>query len=506
MAEEIKKYQYLDETGLRTFYGLIKDQWEAADEILKADLEGQLAEAIATLEAADTTLGESLATEATTREEEDKRLAGLIGDNANNITSLVTALSEEVTARTEADNELDGKITTLSNTHSTDKTELEGKITAASNKAAEDLTSAVETLNTTISGNKTEAANNLSAAVETLNTSISNEATARAEADTALDGRIKSLEAGATNPQWLTDEWLTKSIDNATIKLSDGNKISIKLPNGETLDDFTPKIITADLSLTREGNTIALSDGKGATHGSVDLSSIVLDRVLTAGAVVYDEKDIENNVDGGSTADGFTHPEFPYIVFTIATYDNGTKQEGTEYVRVSVKDLVDEYTGSDFIEIVRTTDAGNPAARSIKITDGFVGRVTNLETAVGELEAADISLGERIDSIETSLGEAVEALEAADVELGGRIDGEITNRTNAIATAKSEITTAYTEADTALGGRIDGEITARTEADTALGERIDGVMEAVQNIVDNQSHEPISDDLIKEICGIKDTE
>lgn len=361
------KSQYLDEAGLRVFYGIIKDQWTNADEALKKTLWGQdSAPEVATLAAAETA----------------------IKKNATDISNLTSLLAAEVTNRETADTTLDEKIDAV----------------------------------------------------------ILTEQEARAAADEALGERIDALTAGGVSPDWLSDNWLPVNVDGDSIKVVEGDPITIKLPDGTDSTEFTPQLLTSNLVLGLNDNKIVLKSATNdtKTYGEVDLSSIVMDRVLTAGSVIYDENDADPE-EGYVIAEGLA---YPYIAFTISAYDKETATETKEYVRISVKDLVDEYTASDEVEIVRETVSGGQPTKTIKLTQAFLDRIAAIEQSVADEKA-------RAEGVEASLQQA----------------------------------------DSKLAEDLEAEVTRSTAAEAALSARID-------EIAANPAIEAIPDDVINDICGV----
>ena len=376
------KSQYLDEAGLRVFYGIIKDQWTSADEAQYDKVKKEYADADEVLKKA--LWGQDSAPEVATL-----AAAGTaIKKNATDISELTSLLAAEVTNRENADTALDEKIDAV----------------------------------------------------------ILTEQEARAAADEALGERIDALTAGGVSPDWLSDNWLPVSVDGDSIKVVEGDPITIKLPDGTDSTEFTPQLLTSNLVLGLNNNKIVLKSATNdtKTYGEVDLSAIVMDRVLTAGTVIYDENDADPE-EGYVMTEGLV---YPYIAFTISAYDKETATETKEYVRISVKDLVDEYTASGEVEIVRETVNGEQPVKTIKLTQAFLDRIAAIEQSVADEKT-------RAEGVEASLQQA----------------------------------------DSKLAEDLEAEVTRSTAAEAALSARI-------EEIAANPAIEAIPDDVINSICGV----
>lgn len=451
---DLFKSQYLDAAGLGVFYGLIKDQWIKADQeqytkITKDIWGGESAPTeISNLQAAEDAikknasdiaeLVEALATEVELRTQEDAKLLGTSEDEsgAATIHGALKAIAEEATARDNADKAIIGEV---------------------SDQSKSTITGLAYNLDKEVGG-LTES---ISAETTARNEAIAAEVKAREDADKELGERIDILTTGGISPDWLSNDWLPVNVDEDSIKIVEGTPRTIKLPDGTDSTEFTPQLLTSNLVLDlNDDNKIVLKSATNGekTYGEVDLSSIVMDRVLTAGSVIYDEKDTDPE-EGYIMAEGLV---YPYIAFTISAYDKETATETKEYIRVSVKDLVDEYTAEGGVEIVRTDVDGGQPTKTIKLTQEFLDRIAGIEQSV-----------------------AAEKTRAEEAE--GVISENLT-------TTASNIRNEFADADTALGERIDGvnqaisnEKTRAEAAEGALDERIDA-LEAGQLDIDFMSN------------------
>ena len=551
MADLIKS-QYLDATGLGVFYGLIKDQWVNADQEQYTKITGEYTDAISAaqkviwggesapaeignLQAAEDAikknasdiaeLVEALTTEVELRAQEDAKLLGTSEDESGKATihGALNAVTEEATARDNADKAIIGedgdqsKSTITGLAYNLDKEvgeldaedfRLAGLISDETTARGEAIAAEATAREEAIAAEATARGEAIAAEAKAREDAIAAEAKAREDADSALDLRVDALEAGAMDPDWLSDNWLIGNVDNASIVTVNGAEKTITLPNGES-KNYTPKLLKASLSLSRTAdNKIQLTSGsidasgQLINYGSIDLSEIVLDRVLTAGSVIYDKNDVDPE-EGYVMAEGLA---YPYIVFTIDTIkdtDGDTTVAGQEYIRVSVKDLVDEYKAEGDVEIVRTDVPGEQPKKTIKLTQAFLDRIGKIETDLtDEVERATGVENKLTEDLAAEVERATET-EAALLGVTGDAAGTATihGALNAIAAEKaraegaegeisenltttaSDIRNEFTTADAQIRNDFttaDAQIRNDfTTADTALGKRIDDANDAI---------------------------
>ena len=392
----------------------------------------------------------------------------------------VEQLREDLEA---ADTALGGRIDTLSQTVTANKTALDNADTALGGR--------IDTLSQTVTANKT-AADQTQTDLDTLEATVAAMDTAYKAADTALDGKIDALQ---------------DDVDT----INRFNKLVVSsLPNVDTADDYTlyfvpegdhyAEYMLIEVTETVEGvdtqvkrfekiNSISeLSDY--FTKSEVNAIKSSLEAADTANGQLIAQNTADITTLNGTVSDMDTaykaadtalDGRLDIVEAALGTYPT---EAGTQTITTRLATLEENVTGStdDLQDQIDALDTKTDTIRTdFEDADSALSaRATTLETAVGNYPTTQGTL-----SITDRLAQAESDIAANETD----IEGKFTTLSGTV----SDMDTAYKAADTALDGRVDvietalGSETLQTDvsamdtaykaADTALDGRVD-VIEA----------------------------
>ena len=457
-------------------------------------------------------------------QEADGSLSGLIGANTtaiNNEVSRATSaeatltsnLATELTSRANADTTLqaniDAEATTRAAADTALQTAIDNEVTARTNADA--------TLTTNVATNATAIATNAA----NLTTEIAN----RIAGDSALDGRLTSVETEMTATQ--TGAGLSTSgaysaigVYDADTNATGGHYIggATSLANADKLLDLALKAESGARVAADSANAVAISDevtratGAEATlQANIDtvaagLATEILDRseedLLTLNASKqYTDTAITNLVNGADEAldtlkevgDAFAAADSSLQNLITANSTRVTTLEGE----------MDSAEGRlTTIEAGQVTQNTSIAANTTAISNETTARIAADNALTAALEAyadtaesdantyadgivasAVTSLQAELDATQTGSGlstsgaySAIGVYDAETNATGGHYIGGATSLANAdklLDSALKAVDTAYKAADATLTANLATEVTSRTNADTTLQANID---------------------------------
>ena len=432
------------------------------------------------------------------------------------VAARISAVSAEETARISGDNVLDGKIDDeVANRAAAISAEVTARNNAITN-AIDAATALYEAADTTLQTNINNEASTRAAAdtalsgrLDTLEadpttaTALSAEATTRASADTALSGRLDALEADPTSATALSSETtartnadsaLSARLDTLEADPTTANALSAEATTRAAADtalsgrlDTLEADPTTGAALTAETNARIAADALKYDKAGGNISgdvTIATDKIVLGST---GDASFAGNVSVGTTATADVHlANKKYVDERIASVvDNAPEALNTlSEIATAMSDGNDVATSlvtqiSDEATARANADAAEETAR-INADDALSGRLDTLEAdpTTGAALTAEATARANADSAEAT------ARANADTALSGRLDTlEADPTTGAALTAEA---TTRLNADNALSGRLDAleldpttgtalsaETTARTSADTALSGRLD---------------------------------
>ena len=427
-----------------------------------------------------------------------------------------SAVSGEETARISADSVLDGKIddeiANRTAAISAEVTARNNAITTAVDAATVAFTGADSTLQTNIdseASTRAAADTALSGRLDTLEadpttaTALSAESTTRASADTALSGRLDALEADPTSGTDLSSETtartnadsaLSARLDTLEADPTTANALSAEATTRAAADtalsgrlDTLEADPTTGAALTAETNARIAADALKYDKAGGNISgdvTIATDKIVLGST---GDASFAGNVSVGTTATADVHlANKKYVDERIASVvDNAPAALNTlSEIATAMSDGNDVSTSlvnqiSNEATTRANADAAEETAR-INADDALSGRLDTLEAdpTTGAALTAEATARANADSAEST------ARANADTALSGRLDTLEADPTT--GTALSAEATTRLNADNALSGRLDAleldpttgtalsaETTARTNADSALSGRLD---------------------------------
>ena len=509
-----------------------------ADKLLDSALKSAIDTEVTARTNADNTLQANIDAEATARAAADTTiilaataLTGRVTVNESDIADLEVNLAQEVSDRIAGDNALSSALTTETNARTSADTTLQTNITTeATTRAAADTalqtaidnevtarTNADATLTTNVATNATAIATNAA----NLTTEIAN----RIAGDSALDGRLTSVETEMTATQ--TGAGLSTSgaysaigVYDADTNATGGHYIggATSLANADKLLDLALKAESGARVAADSANAVAISDevtratGAEATlQANIDtvaagLATEILDRseedLLTLNASKqYTDTAITNLVNGADEAldtlkevgDAFAAADSSLQNLITANSTRVTTLEGE----------MDSAEGRlTTIEAGQVTQNTSIAANTTAISNETTARIAADNALTAALEAyadtaesdantyadgivasAVTSLQAELDATQTGSGlstsgaySAIGVYDAETNATGGHYIGGATSLANAdklLDSALKAVDTAYKAADATLTANLATEVTSRTNADTTLQANID---------------------------------
>ena len=427
-----------------------------------------------------------------------------------------SAVSAEETARISADNVLDGKIDDeIANRAAAITSEVTARNNAITN-AIDAATALYEAADTTLQTNidneaSTRAAADtaLSGRLDTLEadpttaTALSAEATTRASADTALSGRLDALEADPTSGTALSSEStartnadaaLSARLDTLEADPTTANALTAEASTRAAADtalsgrlDTLEADPTTGAALTAETNARIAADALKYDKAGGNISgevTIATDKIVLS---ANGDASFAGNVSVGTTATADIHlANKKYVDEKIAAVVNNAPaaldtlseianamSDGNDVSTSLVNQISDEATAR------ANADAAEETAR-INADDALSGRLDTLEAdpTTGAALTAEATARANADSAEalaranadTALSGRLDTLEA-DPTTGAALSAEATTRLNADNALSGRLDAL--ELDPTTGTALSAETTARTNADAALSGRLD---------------------------------
>ena len=387
---------------------------------------------------------------------------GVIANVAANKTAIEAVDDKADQIRTDfeaADTALDGRLDTVEDALNNASTGLAARVTTAE--------SDIDALETAINGDGTEGSGLVAkqaadaAAITALTTTVTNNKTASDNADTALSGRLDTVETALNgdgteqNPGIIAKEAADIATVNAAIQ---AQKTAYE---------------AADTALGGRIDTLVQSIGN---INRFDIRVLDSNEGLPEKGEVYIIYFVPNTGDDNNGKTKYVEYMWVADVDPETHEDNGYYEE----IGITEADLDEYYTSAQVDNLLSpltasttkhetalygdgtTANPGLIAKEAADVTtlqgsiDGVSNRVTTVETALGSYptEAGTKTITERLASLETSASDTTVANRVTNLETALNGDGTEQNP-GLIAKQASDVATLEA-ADTALGGRIDG--------------------------------------------------
>ena len=434
-----------------------------------------------------TARGTAVTSEATTRSNADSALSGRLDTleaDPTTATALSSAISTEQTARSNADSALSGRLDTLE-ADPTTQTALDAEI---GNRTAADTNLQTAITNLT-NGQVTTNANN-----------IASEATTRANADTALSGRLDTLEADPTTQTLLTAE--------ATSRTSADTALSGRLDTLEA-DPTTQTLLDAETTARVAGDALKLDLAGGSMSGDIVMAvaaSTVAQPTVTKTTTSFGPYSIYSGATGQEihsitvVADGsYTNSNFAGI-FINGSHRGGAETSGswdtTEGITLPENAFDDNSSSYAVFEAGTYTytfdtpvNTGSTDVlgrfRRLGVTVNLVGGGGGTTATIGIDGSASFSGNVTASAVPSDNAHLVNKLYADNLVAGVDLSGIATNAAaiSALTNGAPELLNTLNELANAIGddenfattitGQISAEATTRGNADTALSGRLD---------------------------------
>lgn len=370
----------------------------------------------------------------------DTNLARVDAGLTQEIADRTQAVSDEATARQNADTELGNRITALSGNavhydgDAKTKITLEGTggTTIDNVKAGTLSADSMEAVN----GAQLHATNEaLATEVTDRTNAINSEATARQNADTALQNSINVLDG------------IGVKYDNAETKA----KITLQGAEGTTIDNVKDATLSANSKEAVTGSQLFTTNTNLANETSARESA---------------DTTLQTNITNESTAREQADTALGVRIDTEIT----DRQTAITNLTNSITQLGGNAVQYDGEEKTKVTLGGGETGTTID----------NVKDGTLSADSKEAVNGSQLYTTNQNLATEISNRESAEATLQGNIDAEATARGTADTTLQTNITNeaiARADADTALGTRIDTEKSARESADTALSDRIGSIAE-----------------------------